>query len=363
MKIGFLLRDLSMGGTEVTTIRLAEQLTQMGHECHLICLTDVKVVEHNQQIIHHVLDMPVRFHPKLGKVYAPVFLEWFYEEERKNGEFDAVFCGHGESLDICAYIEDERFVQCVHTGYSYAYNQRNWFKKLRYKQKFGPRFNNKHTICVSEGLIDECKQIFKQPYRSYQCIYNPFDIEKIQKLAQEDSPFNLEKPYITFVGRFEEPKRVDILIEAFQHVTSNVDLVLVGEGSWQERLEKQIASENLTDRIHIIPFCDNPYPIMNQAELFVLTSVTEGLPTVLIESLICHTPIVSVDCPTGPREIMKNYFDNNLVESHNPLQIARQIDHALTTKSDINFKESYQRFSADCIAKAYIDFIENTFNR
>ncbi|WP_342765790.1 glycosyltransferase, partial [Haloferax sp. KTX1] len=79
---------------------------------------------------------------------------------------------------------------------------------------------------------------------------------------------------------------------------------MAGRGSETETVRELTVELGLTEVTSIPGYVDNPYRFMNQASLFLLSSQFEGLPTVLIEAMACGCPIVSTDCPSGPREIL-----------------------------------------------------------
>ena len=93
-----------------------------------------------------------------------------------------------------------------------------------------------------------------------------------------------------------------------------MDLVILGEGVEESRLKKLAAELGVADVVHFKGFCENPYVYLQNSEGLLLSSDSEGLPTVLIESLICGVPVVSTNCPTGPREILQGDLRQFLVE-------------------------------------------------
>jgi glycosyltransferase involved in cell wall biosynthesis len=86
-----------------------------------------------------------------------------------------------------------------------------------------------------------------------------------------------------------------------------------------------IDSRGLTDRVQIIGFQFNPYSWMANAKILVLCSDYEGLPNVLIESLVCGTPVISTDCPSGPRQILGDALPSSLVPCGNSVELAARI--------------------------------------
>jgi glycosyltransferase involved in cell wall biosynthesis len=83
-------------------------------------------------------------------------------------------------------------------------------------------------------------------------------------------------------------------------------LVILGDGPERATIEDSVRRHALEESVALPGFVENPYAAMSRAAVLALSSETEGLPTVLIESLALGTPVVSTDCPSGPREILQN---------------------------------------------------------
>ena len=114
-------------------------------------------------------------------------------------------------------------------------------------------------------------------------------------------------PVVLSAGRLRPQKDFPTLLRAFSEVVKSrpARLVILGEGPLLERL-KALARELRIDRAVDFPgFQANPIAYMAKARVFALSSQYEGLPSVLIESMACGTPVVSTDCPHGPREILE----------------------------------------------------------
>ena len=78
---------------------------------------------------------------------------------------------------------------------------------------------------------------------------------------------------------------------------------MIGKGNLETDLKNILKKNNLTDNVKILNFVDNPYNLIKQTDIFVLSSRYEGLPNVLLEALVLNKFIISSDCPTGPKEI------------------------------------------------------------
>ncbi|MNJ39993.1 4-alpha-N-acetylgalactosaminyltransferase [compost metagenome] len=120
----------------------------------------------------------------------------------------------------------------------------------------------------------------------------------------------------------------------------------MGKGALRPKIEMMIDDMGLANKVTIIDFQKNPYPYIKAAQALILTSDAEGLPTVLIEALICHTPVISVNCPSGPAEILIGELKEFLC----PLNDIKTLATSLITQNESPTKidkSYYQVFSSE----------------
>ena len=108
-------------------------------------------------------------------------------------------------------------------------------------------------------------------------------------------------------------KRFDRLIDAFAQSGVDGDLVLVGQGPEEAALRARADDRGIGQRFRIVPFHANHHALVRNARLLVLTSDSEGLANVLVESLIVGVPALATDCPHGPRDILAPLDERALV--------------------------------------------------
>jgi len=166
------------------------------------------------------------------------------------------------------------------------------------------------VLAVAEEVADNLRMLGAAEPGRIRVIPNAVGVEQASSRAKE-SPhhpwfFERDRPIIVSVGRLVRKKDQRTLLEAFARVRAErpVRLVLFGEGPMRRALESWTAEMGLTADVALPGHTDNPFAYIARADLFVLSSVSEGMPSVLIEALACGTPIVSTDCPSGPREIL-----------------------------------------------------------
>ncbi len=133
-----------------------------------------------------------------------------------------------------------------------------------------------------------------------------------------------EPPVLVGIGRLTEQKDFSTLIRAFARLRAqrHARLVILGEGDDRRALETMARDLGVASDVDLPGFVDNPYAYLTRAAVFVLSSIYEGLPTVVVEALALGTPVVSTDCPTGPREILEGGQLGQLVPIRDPVALA-----------------------------------------
>ncbi len=172
---------------------------------------------------------------------------------------------------------------------------------------------------VSEGVADDLSFSARIPRDRIRVIYNPIITPEMAGRVKEDinHPWFApgELPVILSAGRLDPQKDYPLLISAFARVRQFIPsrLLILGEGSEQVALMSLARQLGIEGEVGFPGFVSNPYPYMARASVFVLSSKWEGLPTVLAEALFCGVPIISTDCPSGPREILREGLYGRLV--------------------------------------------------
>jgi glycosyltransferase involved in cell wall biosynthesis len=130
--------------------------------------------------------------------------------------------------------------------------------------------------------------------------------------------------FLLTVGRLSPEKGYDLLIQAFAQMAPQVrhwTLIIVGDGPQRDELENQIAAVGLNDRIVLAGRCGNLGSWYQSADLYALTSRFEGFPNTVVEAMAHGLPVVSFDCTTGPRDIIRNNIDGVLVTPEDVAQL------------------------------------------
>lgn len=184
-----------------------------------------------------------------------------------------------------------------------------------------PRLDRLECVCksIQTSMISNYKNISPNKIG---ITYNVHFKEELVKKSKEPLDVNdselFESKIILFVGRLEAIKAPERIIKSFalSKLKDEYQLVFVGadNNGYQHKLEKIAEEVKLVERVHFLGPKSNPYKYMSHSDMLVLSSKNEGLPGVLIESLLIGTPIISTNSSIGIWEILgsENDYDKNL---------------------------------------------------
>jgi glycosyltransferase involved in cell wall biosynthesis len=220
------------------------------------------------------------------------------------------------------------------------------------------------VVAVSQGVADGLKQFFKINSK-VRVIHNGCDLEEIEKKSREEVShpwFSQTEPIVLAVGRLANQKGFSYLLEAVKLVNSKVPvrLLIIGDGELKGRLEKHVEELGIKDKVEFLGVKTNPFAYMAKCDLFVLSSLYEGLPNALIEAMALGLPVISTNCPYGPGEIIEDGRNGILVPVGNPQAISEAIlrvlgDKQLRDHLRTGAKRRAKHFSLDNMISKYIE--------
>jgi glycosyltransferase involved in cell wall biosynthesis len=371
-----IVRSLRLGGLERMTVNLANALNRQGHEVHILTYKNRIDLTPEDGVTIHTVDFEKIFRltivgalydllnrslvryllPGSKKVmdslyFSKLFKIWVRRQEKRQGRpFDLMIARGLGSFEGLAGLGDPRLVRVV-VNELWGSPER-MMDRIFYRRTFHGStvfFNSRQVL---ESLESMCGPMSIEPRRC-ELVRNPTDIGKIRR--DSTVPLDFDRPFIVNVGRQEHSKNQKLLLEAFAAVAERIPhaLVFVGKGSLQKALMERTAALGLHERVVFAGEQQNPYPWMKRADLFVLTSLHEGSPNVVIESLVCGTPVVVTRGKGGAVELMQGELAGFVAEMEVD-SLARKMLEALENPPSIpgDFVES---FSMKTVARQYLE--------
>lgn len=322
MRILMIIDGLPGGGAEKVLLILAQGFMSQNHRVSIFSLR--KVCDYvlpdgiEYQIISDHANTPWRKLTELSR-RAQALDKVILASQQCNGEFNLVISHLHKTDRIVArsrVLSWNRIWFCLHTIFSLGYlGHRKGFSRWLKRKKIHALYQNRNIIAVSKSVLDDMLKVFNVIPNQAKVIYNPFDFAAIRQLAE--APCELAgQDYLIYVGRFHENKRQDRLLKAYAKSGIQAPLVILGKGSAAMlRQLKSLAKDlKIIDRVIFKAFNSNPYPYIYHARMLILSSDSEGFGNVLVEALICNTPVVSTRCPGGPEEILDGELSAGLAE-------------------------------------------------
>lgn len=180
-------------------------------------------------------------------------------------------------------------------------------------------------------------------------IYNP--VEPIQVVTEQ-----LATPYFIFTGRLVDAvKNVSLLLSAFAKAKKeNFHLHIYGDGPDKEKLQKLATQLALDDVVHFFPFQSKIASKVATAKALLLTSHYEGFPRAIIEALSVGTPVISVDCESGPKEVIISEYNGLLVPNYDEEALTRAMERFIT---DGVLYESCKKHAVESVAHLSLEAI------
>jgi len=216
------------------------------------------------------------------------------------------------------------------------------------------------VVSVSKGVSEDLGKALQLPDHKLHVVYNAVynSILEAQSLEEIQHEWlkNKEIPVLLAAGKLKPQKDFETLLKAFAQVRTKIKagLIILGEGPMRSTLISLAKKLNIAEDVRFEGFVQNPFKYMRHADLFVLSSKYEGLPGVLVQALACGCPVVSTDCPSGPREILENGKYGSLVPVADANALADAIIAKLQTPHDPeNLKSQGRSFSEEAAVRGY----------
>lgn len=320
--------DLQIGGAELVLLRLAEEFLTSGREVHLVSLTSGGALRNAVPagvVLHDLagtsgsdargLALAIRTLPKLVRLLRVT---------KPNAVLSSMTGTN--FLSVIAGICVRRKARLVLREEASAINIKGRIRRVALPKLY---LRADAIIAVSKGVALDLKSLGVAISRVH-VLHNPVDVPRLRELAKigPELPGGNNQPYVIALGRLVKQKDHVTLLRAYaaSGLRKTHRLVIVGEGDQRAVLEGLAYELGIGTQVSLPGAMINPYRVLAGAALHVLSSRWEGLGNVLLEAMALDVPVVSTDCPHGPREILDGGRYGRLAAVGDPVGLAQAMD-------------------------------------
>lgn len=241
------------------------------------------------------------------------------------------FQGHAYCVLLCKLFKVKVIIRSNTSPFGWS---KNFIKKILYK----------FIYSLADEIIVNSLEFKKEMKREFnlnaKSIYNPLNFSKINKISKKKVKLNFftkNTLNIINVARLNEQKDQITLLKSINDLKKKISikLLIIGDGDEKKKILNYIDKNKLSKIVRVLPYKKNPFPYILKSDLFVLSSRYEGLPNILLETIVLKIPILSSDCPTGPLEILDNGLGGMLFKKEDYKDLTRKI---------IFFKQNKKKF-------------------
>ena len=352
-KIALVTYSLSSGGLERVVANSTFLFEEMGYDVHLYVLESKLDYAFTGKLHQYNIDQ-LGFFSKI-KAYLSI------KKSIKQNDFSLVI-DHRYRLNWITEIIWQKLIYNKQKVFNYIHssNISNYlFSSHNLNQLL---FKNRQFICVSLGIEQKVKKQYT--FLKTETIYNFIDFKDFEQTKERP------EKYILAIARMdhENVKQVDVLLECYAKSIlpeKKIRLIILGDGVRSEEMKILANKLNISDFVDFKGFQPNPENYLKSALFTILTSKYEGLPTVLVESLLMKSPVISFDCETGPNEIIIDRFNGLLIENQNKDKMIEGLNELAFNEELYNFLKqnsykSVEKFQIETIKDHWRKIINDT---
>jgi GalNAc-alpha-(1->4)-GalNAc-alpha-(1->3)-diNAcBac-PP-undecaprenol alpha-1,4-N-acetyl-D-galactosaminyltransferase len=372
--ITFVTPSLSSGGAERAIILLAEGFISKGYKVSLISISSSESYFYNlpDQVNVSALNIAKKSSTFVERIFNNIYRLWVLRKKIIEINPDLVI----SILDTTNILA---LLALINTKYPVFVSEQNnphvaTGKIWKYLRRLTYPLANR-VVSTSKGVDEYFSWL---PKKQRAVIYNPLAIDintrdGCSNIFSEITGVEKNKKWIVAMGRLTEQKGFDILLDAFHKISITYpdwQLLILGEGELRSELESKRDCLGLNDKVVLPGRLNNPFSVLKCADIFVLSSRYEGFGNVIIEAMACGLPVISTDCPSGPREIIRDGIDGILVQNENVSSLSAAIVRLISNPQECqclskNALQGVERFELKRIIQSWeelFDTIPNTKN-
>jgi glycosyltransferase involved in cell wall biosynthesis len=355
IKVAIISSSLGVGGAEKSSAHLSFLIDDLGYDVHNIIINDIIQYQYAGKLLN--LGKLDENHSKFTR---PFFKGLTLSNFLKKEKIDIIIDNRTRPV-----VFRELFTRLIYGNRQIIYVIRSSKLSLYLSKSvfFAKRIYKlpAKIVCVSNAT--EIKAKLEYGFKNVTTINNPVEIDNNTYIKPKELPKN----YFLFFGRIEnDVKNLSLLIESFQlskAKSKGFKLVIIGDGKDKEWLLDLIKDKKIEEDIIVLPFKKDIQHYIQHAYCSLLTSHFEGFPRMILESLAVGTPVISVDCETGPKELIQNEVNGLLVENYNAKAFSNAIDNMiddfnLYQKCKKNAQKSVEHLSLKNIAKQWQQLLD-----
>ena len=372
--IYFIIRNLEgKGGTEKFAGLLAKKISQRNIRVKI--LTTRKSFKNRKHYFLNNVPVvsfyipPIRF---IGTLYYYLLLSIYLFFHRFEYQIIQVFfLKHSAfvSTIIGKFLNKKIVCRLACAG---EYGDISAIKKIPFYFFFLKIFKNIDAFIALSKKIEEELINYNFSKDKIYFIPNGVDIEKFKmpedKKALKEKYGFINNKIITFVGRLSKQKGIEFLIEAFKNLSiQGKHLLILGEGHLKEKLINYAESIGISKKVNFLGFCENVSDYLKISDLFVLSSISEGLSNALLEAMACGLPVVATKV-SGNVDLIEDGINGFLVEPGNPKALASAIEKVLNDENlskkmgEANRKKIEKYYSLEKVVSSYIAIYKELIN-
>lgn len=220
-----------------------------------------------------------------------------------------------------------------------------------------------HVVNQCHSMRDDLIEVYPQLNNNSSVIYNPISAHFEDYINKNDLTQIEKKNYLLCVGRLEEVKAFHYAIEGFAGIANkfpNLRLKIVGKGSLKNDLKQKAIDHGVACRVDFEGYQKDVIPYYLHAKATILTSLYEGYPNVLLESLVMNTPVIAFNCPGGTSEIIQDGVNGYLVKYKDIHDLKKKLSILLLNKYNNKvFIDSIKKNKIENVFKHYEELINS----